>query len=587
MIPCDPGLRWRLVRVAQELEPPDLLIRGCRVWSPFTDEVRPGDVAVAGDRIAKVGPWQGPVAEETRVLEADGLVAVPGYIEPHTHPWPFLNPLSLGEAAVARGTTCLVYDNLLLYLALGPERFEALAAAVSAASLPHVFWVARMASQSRFRGEEEVFSAERVARLLARPEFLCTGELTRWTDFLRPDRAPRLLGIVEEARALGRFADGHTAGASPRRLPALAATGIRCCHEAITAAEALERLRLGLWVILRNSSLREDLEALLPVMGQTRFHDRITLTTDGAKAHHIARWGLTDHLIRTAISGGVAPGLAYRAATLNAAAQLGLDADLGAVAPGRVAHVNLLRALEDPTPVRVVCRGREAAREGELVVAPPSWAFDWSGSYRGGEPPIPGWGPERFLLPSSAPDPFPAGRLANGVITREEPVGLRAAGGGRWPEAEGSLVLALTDRTGRWITRGVIRNLAPGLRAVASTYTTNAGILVLGTDPGAMARVLAELRDLGGGIVVLGADGGLRRFGLPLAGIQMPGGFDEAARRAGEFQSVLEACGYAHEDPNYTLLFLSCDFLPDLRATQEGWIRVKTGEVLLASEPVG
>lgn len=562
-------------------------MRGARVWSPFTGEVAPGDVAVCQDRIARVGPWAGPVGEATEVLEAAGLVAVPGYVEPHTHPWPFANPLSLGEAAVCRGTTCLVYDDLLLHLALGLDRLLALTRELSAASLPHVFWVARMASQSRFEGEEEVFSRAALLRLLGEPHVLATGEMTRWTDFLDPERAPRLLEIVEEARALGKFSDGHTAGASPRRLPALAAAGLRSCHEAITAEEALDRLRQGLWVLLRNSSLRRDLPELLPALEKTGFADRLAYTTDGAKAHHVHEVGLTDHLIRLALDAGVPAATAYRMATLNPAAFLQLDQDLGAVAPGRVAHVNLLRHLADPTPEVVVCRGRVAARGGALAVSAPSGTFPWRERYRGGEPTVPRWGAESFLLPLGAPNPFPAGRLANAVITREEAVSLEPRGPGLWPrsaQAQDLHVLALTDRTGSWIARGIIGGFGSGLAALASTYTTNAGVVVLGQTPEAMAEALGRLADLGGGMVVLSAAGKATQWALPLAGIQGEGGFGPAARAAREFQEAVAGCGYAHADPNYTLLFLSCDFLPDLRATQAGWVRIKNGQVLLPAE---
>ncbi len=586
MIWCDPALRWRLVRAAQEAEAPDLLVRGGRVWSPFTGEVLAADVAVCGDRVARVGPWSGPVGPDTRVLDATDRVVVPGYIEPHTHPWPFVNPLSLGEGAVRRGTTTLVYDDLLLHLALGLDRFEALAGAVRDASVPHLFWVSRMASQSRFPGEEAVFSREVVARLLSRPGFVAVGEMTRWVDLLDPDRGPRLLEIAETARGLGRFVDGHTSGASARRLPALAATGMRSCHEAITADEAIDRLRQGLWVLLRNSSLRQDLDALLPAVARTGFTDRLCYTTDGAKAHHLARHGVIDLLIRKALAAGVPHGTAYRMATLNPANLLGLGDDLGAVAPGRVADLNLLRDLDDPTPETVVCRGRVVARRGELAVPAPSGAFGWAEAYGTAPAPVPDWPAGAFPLPAGAPDPFPAGRLVNAVITREVPVRLEAVAGGRWPApGQDALVLALTDRSGGWITRGVLVGLAPGLRALATTYTTNAGVVVVGADPAAMAEAVARLRAIGGGIVVLPVEGEPEEFPLPLAGIQMPGGFDEAAGAAGRYQAAMARCGYAHADPNYTTLFLSCDFLPDLRATRAGWIRAKTGEVVLAGEP--
>ncbi|HWP10774.1 MAG TPA: amidohydrolase family protein, partial [Ramlibacter sp.] len=472
VIPCDPLLRARLIAVAQEQATPDLLIRGARVWNAYTGETLPGDIAVCADRIAKVGPWTGSLAADTVLIEADGRVAVPGYIEPHTHPWPFANPLSLGEAAVCRGTTCLVYDDLMLHLAMGTERMLEATRAMSAASLPHIFWVARIASQSRFQGEEAIFSREAIRRLVDAEHFIGTGELTRWTDLLDPMMSPELLAILEDVRRANKINDGHFAGASPRRLAALANAGIHSCHEAINSDEVLERLRQGLWVLLRNSSLRQDLTALLPALDKTAFHDRIAYTSDGSSENLVATAGLIEHLIGQALAAGVAPNLAYRMATLNPASFLGLDQDMGAVVAGRIADINLLADMHRPMPELVVCRGRLAAHDGALVVTAPSEEFPWDTACAGGEPDIPQWGPDRFVLPADAPNPFPAGRLVNAAITREVPTPLRACPGGLWP-SEG-LMLAASNRGGDWISRGVVHDFGDELEALATTYTANA-----------------------------------------------------------------------------------------------------------------
>lgn len=178
---------------------------------------------------------------------------------------------------------------------------------MSAASLPHIFWVARMASQSRFQGEESFFSRREIRRLIDAEHFIGTGELTRWADLLDPALSPNLLAILEDVRRANKINDGHFAGASPRRLAALANAGVHSCHEAINSDEVLERLRQGLWVLLRNSSLREDLLALLPALDKTAFHDRITYTTDGSSESHIAATGLIEHLIGMAFAPACRP----------------------------------------------------------------------------------------------------------------------------------------------------------------------------------------------------------------------------------------------------------------------------------------
>ncbi len=582
VIPCDSTLRLRLISVAQEETAPDLLIKGARIWNAYTGEILPGDIAVCADRIARLGPWNGPVAAETLLIEAAGRVAMPGYIEPHGHPWPFANPLSLGEAALCRGTTCLVYDELMLHLAMGTERLLQATRAMSAASLPHIFWVARIASQSRFQGEDAFFSPQQIHRLVDAEHFIGSGEMTRWTDLLDPTRSPGLLAILEDVRRANKINDGHFAGASPRKLAALANAGIHSCHEAINPDEVLERLRQGLWVLLRNSSLREDLLALLPALERTAFHDRLAYTTDGAAEGHVAATGLIEYLISKALGAGVEPNLAYRMATLNPASFLGLDQDLGSIVAGRIADINLLADMGRPMPELVVSRGRLAARAGALVVAAPSTDFPWETAYAGSEPAIPEWAPEMFVLPATAPNPFPAGRLANAAITRETMTPLQACSGGLWP-SEG-LMLALCDRGGHWISRGVVHNFGEGVDAIATTYTTNAGILVLGRSPRLMAEALSRLRSLGGGIILHARSGVWSDFPLAMAGIHGRDGFAEAVRRSQDFQSAFKACGFPHNDPKYTLLFLSCDMLPEVRATEAGWIRVKSGEVLHPSQ---
>lgn len=583
-IPCDVALRTRLIAVALELKAPDLLVRGGRVWNAFTGETITADIAVCEDRIAKVGVWSGPLAEHTRVIDSTGRVAVPGYIEPHTHPWPFSNPLSLGEAAVCRGTTCLLYDDLFLHLAMGAEQLGTLTSALSRAALPHVFWLPRVASQSRFQDEHQVFSRPVLNELLQADHVLGTGEMTRWNDLLDPRRSSRLLTMFEDARRMGKFNDGHTAGAGNRRLAALATAGIHSCHEATTAEEALERLRQGFWVLLRNSSLREDLNELLACAKASAFTDRLAFTSDGAAEYHVAEKGFIDHLISLSLNAGLPPNLVYRMATLNPANCLGMGEDLGAVAPGRVADINILSDFRLPIPEMVICRGRLVAKDGELAVPAPSDTFAWGHYYVGTAHSIPAWSPDVFVLPANAPDPFPAGRLANAVITRETPVRMAPHGRGLWPADADALVVAATDRKGGWISRGVIQNLAPSLLGLATTYTTNAGALVLGKTPDAMAEALARLKRLGGGIVVSSADGEWSEFPMPMAGIHRTGGFAEGVEASQAFRRAMAKCGYPHADPKYTLLFMTCDVLPDVRATEAGWVRVKTEEILLASE---
>jgi adenine deaminase len=171
-------------------------------------------------------------------------------------------------------------------------------------------------------------------------------------------------------------------------------------------------------------------------------------------------------------------------------------------------------------------------------VIAPSADFPWTEAYAGSAPDIPDWGDDRFILPASAPNPFPAANLVNGAITREMPVPLAARGIGLWPSAPDTLVLAVTDRGGHWITRGIVKNVAAGLEALATTYTTSAGILVLGKSPQAMAEALARLKRLGGGVALVTTAGEWTEFPFPMAGIHAIGSFAEGARIPGCYESL-------------------------------------------------
>src|SRR5437899_6954774 len=174
---------------------------------------------------------------------------------------------------------------------------------------------------------------------MSHPSAIAIGEVTRWPDAWRGD--PELLRRLAVAR--GARVEGHTAGASGEKIPALAAAGFTSDHEPITAQEVLDRARQGIAVMLRESSLRPDLVGLLDALKTApALVSRLMLTSDGSMPAFLRTHGFVDHLIRIALQRGVAPIDAYRMATLNPATYYRLDVDRGATAPARYADICLL-----------------------------------------------------------------------------------------------------------------------------------------------------------------------------------------------------------------------------------------------------
>src|SRR5437899_5324828 len=199
---------------------------------------------------------------------------------------------------------------------------------------------------------------------MSHPSAIAIGEVTRWPDAWRGD--PELLRRLAVAR--GARVEGHTAGASADKIPAIAAAGFTSDHEPITAAEVLDRARQGIAGMLREASLRPDLSGLLDALKDApALASRLMLTADGSMPAFIRTHGFVDNLIRLAMAGGVSPVDAYRMATLNPATYYGLDAHLGSIAPGRFADVCVLPDLAEPRPALVIARGRVAGTDGRLT----------------------------------------------------------------------------------------------------------------------------------------------------------------------------------------------------------------------------
>src|SRR5436309_3089833 len=356
--------RRRLIDVARGARPADLVIRGGTLLNVYTGELYPANVAVKGERIAYVGAREDTIGPRTTVLDARGRILVPGYIDPHVHPAHLTTPSALARFALPRGTTSVVADTLQFLELGGVRAFLRVADALAPAPLKF-YWMIRPHAQSRTADEARRFPLRDLVRALAHPRAVAIGEVTRWPDAWsgRPDLLRRL------ALASARFprVEGHTAGAAGEKVAAIAAAGFTSDHEPITAREVLERARQGIAVMLRESSLRPDLNGLLDALKEApALVSRLMLTCDGSMPAFLRAHGFVDHLLRVVLERGVAPVDAYRMATLNPATYFGLDGDLGGIAPGRYADVCLLDDLAEPRPAAVVARGRLVASDGRL-----------------------------------------------------------------------------------------------------------------------------------------------------------------------------------------------------------------------------
>ncbi len=557
----------------------DLFLNGGTVINVYSGELLKWNVAVKGERIWFVGPHTNMINDDTIVVDVKNKFIVPGYIDPHFHPWFIYNPISFGQAASLLGITTLFCDNLMFYMLMGIERFEHFMEVLWEMPIKY-FWFCRAVPQTPMPRENSLFSLKNLKRLLANPYVQSVGEITRWPEVITGNE--KIRKIIKHAKDLKKRVDGHTAGAKYDQLVLLSRAGIESCHEAITAQEALERLRLGMYVILRESSLRQDLRELLRIVTENKvLTDHLMLTTDCSGPSFYQEFGILNNVIRIAIEAGLDPIQVYKMVTINPAVYFGMEHELGGIAPGRFADMLVLSDLQEPTPEVVISRGRILVNNYHLIEPYP--AMDWdqfftpSCFYDGS------WSARPSILVIRSRKrrvKLPVISLINAVITRlewmefdthEGVVNLR-----KKPEYS---FICLIDREGHWVTKGIIKGFA-NVEGFASSFNTAAHILAIGRNPAAIAAAVNRVLEAKGGVVAIEKDQVVYELALPLGGIMSDKPMNELAVKERELKAFLTHRGYRFHDPFYTLVFLPNDFLPEVRINYQGIVNIKTNEVL-------
>jgi adenine deaminase len=354
--------RQHLVRVALGQVPADLVITHACLFNMYSGEFLPDTaIAVSRGRVARLGSCTEVIGPETEVIEADGLYAVPGFIDAHYHiESSLLSPRRHAEATLPLGLTSLFHGTHEITNVLGTEALEWLAAcsemlpqrlylAVSSATPPSTF-----ETTGGYIGATEFLQALPLAAGL--------GEVM---DFPRlVDGDARLWGVIAAAKAAGQIVEGHGAY-SPPQADAFAAAGISSSHSIRLGQDAIELLRRGCDIQIQCERAR-DVLALLLKQGFRNWH-RIGLCVDDRRVDAILDLGAIDHEIRVAIDMGVDIPTAYQMATINNAQHWHREDDIGVIAPGRHADILLLSDLPSVSIARVIAGGVTVAMDGQLV----------------------------------------------------------------------------------------------------------------------------------------------------------------------------------------------------------------------------
>ncbi len=542
--------RAHLIAVARGDAAPDTVIEGARVFSAFTREWLDGDVAIAGGRIAGVGSYAGGER-----IDGRGKWLVPGLIDAHVHlESSKLTPREFARAVVPRGTTTVVTDPHEIANVAGVEGVRWLLEAAEGLPLDVFVMAPSCVPASAFESPRGPLGPDDMREILRHPRAIGVAEMMNFPGVIAGD--PDVL-----ARMVAAHVDGHAPGVTGAALDAYVAAGIGSDHEAFTAAEALEKRRRGMWVLIREASNARNLRDLLAVV---REHgpDYCAFCTDDREPDFLFREGHIDQMCRVAVEEGIAPEDVLVMATLHGARAHGL-LDRGAIVPGYAADVVLLDDLEGFRASLVLKDGRRPdygppARSGladTMHSVPVSFAIDGA--------------PERVRVIEIQP-----GQLITGDAVERPLVvhGRVVADPGR--DLAKIAVIERHHATGR-VGLGLVRGFGLRAGAFASTVAHDAhNLVVVGVSDVDMEVCAGRAQELGGGLVVA-LDGLVRgELPLPVAGLMSGEPVEAVARRLEELQQLLAEQGVLIGAPFMTLSFLALSVIPSLKITDRGLVDV-------------
>jgi adenine deaminase len=549
--------------VARGDEPADLVLAGGRVLSVFTKEWLDVDVAVKDGHVVGLGRYEG-----RERIDVQGAYLVPGFIDGHMHiESSKLTVDEFARAVVVHGTTAVVADPHEIANVLGTDGIHWLLDCCADLPLDVFVMASSCVPASQFESPRRPFTPGDIESLLRRKRTIGVAEMMNFPGVIGGNESE----LAKLTTGLTDHVDGHAPGIRGSALNAYVAAGIRSDHESTTAEEALEKRRLGMWVMLREASTARNLRDLLPMVKRYG-PERCMFCTDDREPDFIVEEGHINQMVRVAVEEGVSPEDAVVMATINPASYHRLW-HLGAVAPGYQADLLVLDDLQSFRPRQVLKRGA-APRFVRLEV--------------------PEWVRQTVSLGPVSPDSFridagprrirvirviPAQLLTTvDVVEPKVEAGRLIADPGR--DLAKIAVLERHHASGR-VGLGFVTGVGLQRGAFASTVAHDAhNIVVIGVDDSDMAACALRLPEIGGGIVI--AEGGrvTEELPLPVAGLMSDRPVAEVHGKMRSMEARLSAMGVTGAGPFMTLSFLALSVIPELKITDRGLVDVGRFELV-------
>lgn len=578
-----------LVSVARGVVLADLVLKNGRILNVFTGELEEGDLAVQGGYIAGIGSYDG--IEE---VDLKGAVVCPGLIDGHIHlESSMVSPVEFAKSVIPHGTTAVITDPHEIANVAGAEGITYMLERTLDVPMDVFFMLPSCVPATPLDESGAELNAASLNSFYANRRVLGLAELMNAYGTVRNDSEiiSKLLGAQDH----GRIVDGHAPGLSGNELNSYIAAGVASDHECSDIKEALEKLRKGQWIMIREGTAAHNLEALMPLFDD-KYCNRCMLVTDDKHPGDLISKGHIDYIVREAIKRGAKPANAVRMASINAATYFGLNKH-GAIAPGYRADFIVVDSLESFNVTGVYKKGRLIAEDGRMLRDIQSFKKspeDYRKVYHSFN--LRELKAEDFVIKETGSRKRVIELVKEELLTRElivpanmEPAESSISGkdcAGRCTAAPGVetdrdiIKLAVIERhknTGH-IGVGFVKGYGLKDGAVASSIAHDShNLIVAGTNDADIALAANTVRENGGGLAIVRGGRVLEALPLPIAGLMCEEPAEWVEERLIAMKAVARELGVTEGiDPFMTLAFVSLPVIPKLRILTGGVCDVDT-----------
>jgi len=561
----------------------DLVLENCSLVNVYTGEILPEtQVAISKDRIAYVGEDASHTkGKKTVVINLEKKFITPGFADSHIHIDQFFSPAEFVKKSLLCGVTSLFADSVDIVSTCGFSGFKEFIKMTS--GLPARFFhvvpggtpVDRKFSHVKSLSPTEEKSALRM------PGVLGLGEVFSWTKVTKRDsKTMKTLSTMLENNCV---INGHTAGMSGKKLNAYVSSGILSCHEPINFEQVIERLRLGMWIMIREGSIRRDIKDIIPlVLANKTNKDRLMFCSDGLDPIDITKFGHIDHCIREAVKLGLNLTDAISMASKNCFDYYNMGMDLGGIAPGKLADILVFDDLMKLKPKKIFVGGMLVLSNGTIVS-------------KIKKHPVPKWMTKTVKLNKFTEDNFSIKShsdlvdvnvidMKTEIITKKGHETLSVKDENVISSYDKDVwKVAAFDRTFGSTKHavGFLKNFGPRIGAFASTWSFHENnMIVIGSNEKDMAIAANSLLRTQGGMVVVYKGKILSSMPLQMAGIMSTDSFEKTSKNFSDINNMLLDSGCKFKKPHLIPLFLPFLALPEIRILHQGIIDVKSRSFL-------